>query len=82
MADGKSHSAYSASEKPAGGDGKRHPNYNYDEAVLKVFEMYVLTSVFVEFIKLNIFHKPISSIGPVEASLKESPSKFAAPTQS
>ena len=38
MADGKSQSADSTSEKPAGGDGKRHSNYNYDEAVLKVQE--------------------------------------------
>ena len=38
MADGKSQSADSTSEKPAGRDGKRHSNYNYDEAVLKVQE--------------------------------------------
>ena len=41
MADGKSQSADSTSEKPAGGDNsgqKRHSNYNYDEAVLKVQE--------------------------------------------
>ena len=39
MADGKSQPADSTSEKPAGGEGRRHSNYNYDEAVvLKVQE--------------------------------------------
>ena len=41
MADGKSQPTNTASEKPAGGDSngqKRHSNYNYDEAVLKVQE--------------------------------------------
>ena len=37
MSDGKSQSD-STSEKPAGGDGKRHSNYNNGEAVLKVQE--------------------------------------------
>ena len=53
MADGKNQSADSTSEKPAGRDGKRHSNYNYDEAVLKVQEWnealkctFFLTSVY------------------------------------
>ncbi|KAF8158498.1 hypothetical protein B0H34DRAFT_709124 [Crassisporium funariophilum] len=42
MADGKQSSGDTAGEKPVGSDGggekKRHSNYNYDEAVLKVQE--------------------------------------------
>jgi hypothetical protein len=38
MTDGKSQLPDSTNEKPAGGDGRRHSNYNYDEAVLKVQE--------------------------------------------
>ncbi|KAF8957280.1 hypothetical protein BDZ97DRAFT_1924766 [Flammula alnicola] len=42
MADGKDRSGDSAGERPAGAEGgggqKRHSNYNYDEAVLKVQE--------------------------------------------
>lgn len=42
MADGKNRSEDTGGERPAGGEGnggaKRHSNYNYDEAVLKVQE--------------------------------------------
>ena len=41
------------------------------------FEMYVLISVFVSFIKLKVLQKPISSVETVEASFTESPSKLA-----
>jgi len=87
MADGKSQSADSASAKQAGDDNgqKRHSNYNYDEAVLKVQEWNealkctFLTSVFVLCIKAQRSPNPnsISSVETVEASFKESSSKLA-----
>jgi serine/threonine protein kinase len=82
MADGKSQSPDSTNEKPAGGDGKRHSNYNYDEAVLKVQEWNealkcTLLTCVVLFISLNVLQTPISSVETVEASFKESPSKLA-----
>ena len=57
----------------------------HDKAVLKAkstrmewgFEMYVLTSFFMLFIKLNVLQKPISSVETVEASFKESLSRLA-----
>ena len=64
-----------------------HPEWRtspHDEAVLKVQgwnEMYVLTSIFVLFIKLKVLQKPISSVDTVQASFKESPSR-GSPTQS